>query len=173
VNDTVVVAVLGIAGIIITGLVGPQVLARQAAKVRAAEKKEDWARQDEVAARVIAAAAAAEAKADAVAERLVENDTKVTGKLDGLAESQEIITTLVDGSYTRAMQSELDAKEALLVVLKREIARDKRDGLPVDEDAVTRVKELKASIVEARKALDARLAAVKVAEKQAESHGRR
>lgn len=87
---------------LLASLIGPLVLSYFQHKARVAEKREDWRRQDEVAARL-----------------LVEN-SKTNGKLDA-------IHSLVNSDMTEALHAQLVALRGQAQLLSRAIVRAEYD----------------------------------------------
>lgn len=121
--------------------------AAAAAKLRSEEKAEDWRRQDDVAARVAAAAKASSdeiamradlllkaqqdtiLRTDEVARIAAENDQKMNGKLDS-------IHTLVNSDMTAARTAERDSMKLLVLALKRIGTKS-----PEEQDEIVRVEK--------------------------------
>lgn len=116
-SDVVLVA-------IISGIVGPSVLAGVGYVIHRSEKREDRAREDLVAARLLAAGKTTDEKLD-------------------------VIHGLVNSSLTQALQGELDATRRTVVLLKLEAG-----AIPTTEAAAeiaaaeTRIVELATTIEE-------------------------
>jgi hypothetical protein len=125
-----VVAVTVIVVALIVGMAGPFAVAHLTGKQRLAEKREDWRRQDEVAARLLAANAKTDVKLDT-------------------------IHTLVNSNLTAAMQSELNALTALVVNLRAasgegDPVKDKAEIAHLEE----RIVELTAQLADRHQAQD-------------------
>jgi len=147
---TVTIALLGFLGLIVTAIGAPMLLARQLNAQRREEKKEDWAREDKVAAK------AAEAATLLVAsnERAAQSAEEANGKLD-------VIHTLVNSNMTAAMEAQLVALQGQLVMMNRlaEITDP-----TVDEAAA--IKAVQGQIAELTATLKDRLQATEVAQQQ-------
>lgn len=76
-SDVVWLAVIGVMSVVVTGTLSPMLLARQINASRRLEKIEDWKRQDEVAARLLASNAAIAAATRVTSAQLVEVAAKV------------------------------------------------------------------------------------------------
>lgn len=147
----VVVGVMSIATLIVN------------ARIAASSQRSLYARQDQVernaadqAERVVAAN-----RATTVA---VETQGAVTHeKLEVITEVANVTHDLVNSAFTDAKASELDAKIALLVLLKRDLARDEEAGRKPDQEAISTVKETTTKIVELKKIIADRLAATDAA----------
>lgn len=163
--QTVLVAVLGTAGIILS----PAILAYITGRQRRHEKLEDYARQDLVAERVTEAAdktrevahQAAEAARLLVASNLVAAETAAAataltnGKLDQ-------IHTLVNSNMTAAMQAELDATRALLAMMREFRDFKATAGKPASRQALAAIEETERKVGELATTLDDRLAQTRV-----------
>lgn len=113
-------------------------------ELRQQEKKQDYARQDEVAAAVAKVAAAAEAKAD--------EDKRVQAEVD---EQLKIIHGLVNNQLTNAIVNEYDATVRSLVVMLELAEIKTKSGLAITPDyqkaidaAKTKIAQLERTITE-------------------------
>jgi len=154
-----------VAGIIVA-LIAPALLAINTARLATLSKRQDWARQDLVAARLekkqddIAKAAQKTAdllvkaqeetirRTDVVAKRAREADDDIQAQL-------KQIHTLVNSDMTAARKAELVAVETALGLLNRVIAINHRAGMPISsddreskDDKETRIEELKTIIAD-------------------------
>jgi len=138
-SDIVLVAIVGFAGIIGTGVLSPLVLGWLNAKARMAEKEEDaenaeavkkaeWARQDEVAKQAAAvakeasdAATSAAAAAETVAKVAKQAQLDAAKAAKTMIGKIDVVHTLVNSQMTSAMQAELDATIRELALM-RELA---------------------------------------------------
>jgi hypothetical protein len=136
-TEVVIVAMLGVIGVIMTGVVGPWVVSRSTRKATSEAKIEDWKRQDEVAAR----AAEAARLLLAANERVAETAAVTNGKLD-------VIHTLVNSNMTAAMQSEFDATTRELAMMREVIRLNKVAGTEPSVDALAAVTATEAKIAE-------------------------
>lgn len=104
--------------------VGPLFLAHLTGRQRLKEKHEDWRRQDQVAARLLAA------------------NAKTDDKLDE-------IHVLVNSNLTAAMQSELNALRTQLVLVGKLVAlTGEAADYPTTECIETRINELAAQLTD-------------------------
>jgi hypothetical protein len=110
---------------LIAGVLGPCVLALLTGQQRRAEKKEDYARQDLVAAKAERAADRAREAAEAVAEQaaaaaelLLEQNHRVARTAEATQDQLKVIHGLVNSSLTSAMENELKALEGQLSLLR-------------------------------------------------------
>lgn len=109
---------------VIVSVIAPMVVGVMTNRQRRAEKREDWARQDAVAAQA----------AQAARLLLAENE-KVREAAESTQQKLDVIHVLVNSNMTAAMQAELDATRRDLVSL-REVARlNEEAGRPMTEDA--------------------------------------
>jgi len=132
--DNVWIAVLAAVFAAVATVVGPVVLAITNGRQRTREKREDWARQDEVAARLL--------RANAVTDK----------KLD-------IIHGLVNSSLTSAMRSELEASERVVVLMEEVIRLNREGGREPSDISVVTLHTMKAKIKELRANLNDRIEA--------------
>ena len=150
-SDLVIVAVVALFGTMFS----PLILAWLTGRQRHADKLEDYARQDAVAA---AANKAAKEAADAAALLIKTNQENSDKQLDKLG----VIHTLVNSGMTAAIQAELDATIRELALMHEIIDLKVTSGgkpLPVAERAVVlteaRVAELTAVLKDRKLATEA------------------
>jgi hypothetical protein len=152
---------------LIASVVGPGLLAFLTNRSRRAEKKEDWIRQDAVAAEAKRQQDEVANKASEAAELLLaaqertiratdqvafvarQNASDTTIRLQELKEGQTVIHTLVNSDMTAARQNERVATQALLMALRKVVRLDEDAGRQTsDEDKAiietteTKIKEL-------------------------------
>jgi hypothetical protein len=168
-----IAAIVAFSGLIAAG--SPVLLAYLTNRNRREEKKEDYARQDQVAAQAAEAARllverqdAAAAKAAEAAnlllaanERVAQTAVVTNGKLD-------VIHTLVNSNYTSALQSELSTMKRELVLLLSVIDLKKAAGQSSNGDAANEIASTRAKIAELEATLADRLKQTKIIEKQQE-----
>lgn len=161
----VLVAIVGVFG----SVVGPALLAYLNGRQRRAEKREDYARQDQVADRVTEAAdrtkAVAEQAAEAarllvasnaVAAKTAAHTAAITnGKLDQ-------IHTLVNSTLTEAIEAQLEATLEQLAMMRRALAGE---TVPPSLESMA---ALEAKIADTRASLTERIAQAAVGRKQTE-----
>ena len=114
----------------VIGLVSPVIVAVAAAWQHSRDKREDWARQD------------------LVASRLMHNNTLANAKLDNLEAQGAATHALVNSNYTEIMQALLDSLVAQLAMM-RKISNPSQSAL----DDIRAIEE---KIAELRKALSDR-----------------
>jgi hypothetical protein len=109
-----------------------------------ADRLEDWARQDAVAA-----------KAATTASLLVENNKKVAQSTAITNTKLDVIHTLVNSNMTAALQSELGAVKRELVLIREVMKLNRADGheisvetLATEQTAVVKVAELSAALLD-------------------------
>lgn len=148
-SDTVPLAAIAViagpgAGLSMAWLAGRQRRreAKDLAELRRVERLEDWDRQDKVADRVKEVAVATEVAA-----------AVTNSKLDDVAVQAENIHTLVNSQLTAANQAELNARRALVVVLK-EKAHPSPENLAMIESEETTIAELAAKVADRLKATE-------------------
>lgn len=146
--STVIVAV-------IAAVVGPGIMMLLSTHVRRSEKAQDWARQDEVAAKAARAVAVAEEVAAGTATLLVESNNKL-----------DVIHTLVNSSLTAAMQSELDAVIEKLALKKENIELKAAAGQEPSPETVLAIEATTDRIGELRAGLSDRLRQARIVDEQ-------
>lgn len=146
---------------------------RESAKLRREEKLEDWRRQDEVARRAeIVAKQLLDKQKETVAHTeeaaalLVENN-KVVAKTAKITNSKlDVIHTLVNSNMTAALQSEVDATRAQVILMKEVIGLRVDAGQRPDSDAVKTLAVLESKVAELDANLKDRLEQTKIADAQ-------
>jgi len=114
-----------------------------------ADKREDWARQDRVAARVSEAAT----KVAEVAKTAAASEGITQGKLDHLETGQQEIHKLVNSNLTASMKDARDSTALLLVALEENVADKAAHGKEPNPATLVAIATAKAKIAE----LDAQL----------------
>ena len=144
-----------ILAVLATSLISPTVLSYFTNRARRADKKLDWAREDDVAER-----------AKKTAELLVENNERVarTSKETNLKLDQ--IHTLVNSNMTAAMRAELEATIQKLKLMREIVARDKADNIKVLPEALRAIKDVELKIGELTATLNDRLRQTEIAEEK-------
>ena len=149
------VAILIVA--LLASVIGPSLLSYLNGRQRHADKMEDYARQDQVAARLKAQQDEVAEKAEVdrrivaletrrVAEELRETTrvqavatAEVTEKIDKIGEDLTVVHTLVNSNLTQAMEGELDQTRITLALLRKVMALHSQGGTeasPADLGAV-------------------------------------
>jgi hypothetical protein len=165
-SATLVILIVAISGPT-AAIVGPLLLARRLDRQQRRKEVRDYKRQDAVAARAAEVATqAAEtarlllerqdaaatrqdevaAKAAEVASKLAETTTVTNGKLDD-------IHRLVNSNMSTAMQSELDALETSLAMMREVVDLKRAAGREPTREALAAIDATSAKIREARSAL--------------------
>lgn len=126
------IAVLAASVAAVATIVGPVVVVIANGRQRTREKLQDWARQDEVAARLL-------------------NANKVVDqKLD-------VIHGLVNSQLTGAMRNELSASEQTTVLMEEVIRLNKERGIAPSDISLTTLHALRVKIQELRANMHDRL----------------
>jgi hypothetical protein len=149
-GDAVVLIVVAL----IAGVVGPGVSALLLGRQRQSDKRQDWARQDQVAARAAEAADALVASNEEVA-RVAATASRI--QLEKLGE----IHTLVNSDMTASRTNEMNATILLAAVLRRLHDPTAEDSAAIDL-ADARITELRAILADRliqQKAVEAQQAA--------------
>jgi hypothetical protein len=128
---------------------------RGEAKIRRAEKLEDWARQDAVADKA----------AEAASLLLIEN-AKVAKATEATQGKLDVIHILVNSNMTAAMQSELDATRRDLVSLKEVARLNEEAGRKVSAEALAVIDETGQRIAKLDAELRDRLKQTQIADKE-------
>ena len=161
---------------------------RRDAAIRAEEKREQYAREDLVAARVAAVsqqAAAAQQllvaaqkesikRTDEVARLAVESGQHIAAQLTEITEQGKKIHILVNSDMTAARTNERDQARLTLIALRRVQALSANLGLPIDTDEEKAIKIAEERITELDHILaDRHEAQVKVEQEYAADRNRR
>jgi hypothetical protein len=109
----------------------PLILAWLTGRQRSLEKREDWRREDEVAARAAQAARLLLDSQERVARKVAEVATTTAKASSGVSAQLNQIHTLVNSNMTLAMDNELVAYRSNLVLLKAEQMRSPTPELVV------------------------------------------
>lgn len=142
----------------------PVVLMYLTSRERRRDKLEDYRRQDEVAAKVDRAAAQAAVTQQANIRR-TDEVARVAAAAAAEQRSQlKQIHTLVNSDMTAARQGELDQTRATLVMLKKIVAMDARDGRPPQAEDVAAIGATESRIKELQAILADRLVQMKAVE---------
>jgi hypothetical protein len=155
----VLVAVITLTG----SVVGPLLLSHLNNRQRRADKLEDWARQDAVAAQAQEAAALlleqqrkTTVQTEEVARLAAENSATTQEQLDAIAAQGKIIHELVNQKLTTITEQALAAFRAVLELLEAGLARERSLGLSPSPASLKRVEDTKQSIGDLEKTLDQR-----------------
>lgn len=103
---------LGLLGVIAAAIVGPLIVAKSTERARRADKREDWARQDEVAARLLA-------RQNEVATIAAQVDQRVEASAAETHDQLNVIHGLVNSTLTSSKQAELKASLGELAMMRR------------------------------------------------------
>lgn len=145
------------------GMIGPVLLAIVGSRSRRAEKEQDWAREDEVAARAAKTAAALLAATDRTGAKVEQVDGKV-----------DVIHTLVNSGMTAAIESELEATVLSLASMREVAALRKETGRKPSTSTLAAIKAAEQRLALLRKTLAERAKQAKVvADQQANQASRR
>jgi hypothetical protein len=184
--NPIIIALIALAQIvllaIVTGVIA-YLKASQEAKVRSAEKAEDWRRQDQVADRVATAARQAAdaatllvkaqketiARTDEVARVQAQSDQHISNQLAALDDQGKKIHILVNSDMTAARTNERNQIVLTVLALKRVQALSQKLGLPVDETEEESIVAAEKRIEELNQILADRLDAQKKIDKRGQA----
>lgn len=163
---TLITGTVAVITVMVTGVVGPAVMAYQLNKSRRAEKQLDWKRQDEVAE-----------KAAATAKKLLEQQEAATQALEASTRSATVarqqtnsqliaIHGLVNSNLTTALQADLDSTRRELAALVEIMEMKREAGHTVSVDAKVVIEQAKARVIELEKIMVERRAQDDVAKAQ-------
>jgi hypothetical protein len=139
ISDAVLIAIIVAVPAVLTSVVAPVLIAWQQHRNRLEEKREDRAREDEVAAKLQAS------------QTLVSDRTDITNrKLDK-------IHVLVNSNMTAAMQSELDAKIETAAIMRELIELRRATDKEPSAASLKALATIDGKIAELRAQLDDRL----------------
>jgi hypothetical protein len=151
---------------VIVSVIAPTVLGLLTNHQRRIEKREDWARQDQVAAEARRQQDEVAAQAQEAASLLLAQNAKVAASTEATQQKLDVIHILVNSNMTAAMQAELDATRRDLVSL-REVARlNEEAGRPLSTEARTAINETAARIAKLDADLSDRLKQTQIADKE-------
>lgn len=129
----------------IMGAMPPVITVWLTNRARAQERAEDYARQDERAARV-----------ETVAADLAANNDKVAGRIEEQSAAIEHVRVLVNNDKTVLVQEQHDARQAQLVTLRELVALRQRAGEAPSREALDAVRALERRVAELATELDDR-----------------
>jgi ATP-dependent Lon protease len=151
--------------------VSPLLLAYMTNRHTRADRAADWERQDKVARKAAEAAdllitsnARMAAKASEAAQLLVIDNKKVAYNAALTLNKLDAVHTLVNSGMTAAIQSELEAVERELILLREVSALRRASGGAIDPDTAAAIEVTKVKIAELTISLADRKAATKTAE---------
>lgn len=131
-------------------IMGPLFLAHLLNRQRVNEKKLDWARQDEVAARAADVAEAQRLRAEEVANQAAEaaklllaSNERVAAQGTVAEAKLTVIQRMVDGQMTSALQGELAARQEALAMMQELAAIRAKNGDGPSPESVMAIEEAK------------------------------
>jgi hypothetical protein len=124
---------------VIVAVVAPALLSVLTSRQRRAERVEDYARQDAVAAKTAEAARLLLAANERVAAQSAEADRATQAKLDQ-------IHSLVDGNLTEAQEREVNAMRVMLASMREVVALSRKLGLVPAPDSLRQIESTEARI---------------------------
>jgi hypothetical protein len=140
----------------------PVVVAIQASRARRQERRDDRAREDELAARTKAVAA----QVDKAADLLVKSNATVAQAAKETKGQLLAIHTLVNSNLSSALQERLDQTRISLTLMNEIVRLNRLAGEEPNDDARASIDATKATIAELEAQLRDRLAATKAVEDQ-------
>jgi hypothetical protein len=156
---------------VFVSITAPLILQNRMERQHREDREADWKRQDAVAAKAAKAAedlAASQKviaeKAAEAAELLLENNERVASTQQETNGKLDVIHTLVNSSMTAAMQSESDAVQRELAVMKEIMELKKAAGHEPGPATLAAIKATEAKLHELEAALADRRSAQKKAE---------
>jgi hypothetical protein len=161
----------------VSGLVGPLLLARLTDKQRRADKLQDWARQDRVAAQAAKAAQLLLERQDAVAAQAAEaaqlllaaNERVAAQSADAFAATQAQlgqIHLLVNSNLTEAQRRELEATVAMLVTMKEVVDLKQQGGIEPSPEALAAIRNTQERVDALTRDLNNKVQQTRVADAQ-------
>jgi hypothetical protein len=144
-NEIWLAAIAAIAGMA-SGIIAPIALAIIANRARSQEKREDWERQDAVAAQ----AAEAAKLLLAANERVAKSTQATNGKLD-------VIHGLVNSNMTAALQDQLDTNIREVALMREVVALHRAQGRDPSKEALEAITLSEGKIGELRSQIADRL----------------
>jgi hypothetical protein len=140
-------AVMAACGAGTIAFVGAVILSKMNARAAADKERRDYARQDEVALRLI--------KSN---RQVVETAATTFDKLDGIAATAAVIHTLVNSDLTKAIQGQLDAVTGQLKLAEEAVAVSRERGtepsaeiIGIIEAGKEKISELQADLAQRAK----------------------
>lgn len=154
---------------------GPVLLAALNARTASSSRREEWARQDEVAKRAADAVATRERDAADAAAKLLASNVEVARIAKATAENVDtkldVIHVLVNSNLTELLRQQLIANELLLVALREIVALHQANGRDPSAETLTAITETENKIAELKLALADRTKATQIADAQLNQGG--
>lgn len=157
-DPNVLIALIVACSAMVSGVIGPLVLAGITGRHQRIEKQSDYARQDIVAARAEAANTILLRKQDEVAKQLVESNIRRDVSAKETITKLDTIHGLVNSNLTTALQSQYEAKISELALMRevidlKEVAGRKPsiETLAAADAIEAKIKELRATLVDRAK----------------------
>jgi hypothetical protein len=158
---------------IMVAVIGPTLLTWLQGRQHAADRREDWERQDLVAERlqqrneeVAARAHDVAIQTQHAAQLLLANNKAVDAATRATNTKLDVIHTLVNSNMTAALQGELDSTRANLVTLRELIGLRVAQGQEPDDDARAALAALEEKVGRLASNLQDRVEQTKVADAQ-------
>jgi len=153
-------AVSGLWVALVVAVVGPAVLSWLSSRQRRAEKREDWARQDAVAAKVDAAAV----KAAEAAELLLAANERVAKAAADTNSKLDVIHVLVNSKLTETEQRVVDAMTITLKTMKEVVSLKEQLNVTPSPQSLAHIRETEDRIAELERDLCHKLEQTKAAD---------
>jgi hypothetical protein len=187
-TGTIITAAISLIGILAVGVLVPIFLVQRAERVRREENaaaadqhREDrdaeWKRQDDVAARAAQTAKAIADQQQQVAEQaakaaelLLDNNERVAATQKIQTEKLDVIHTLVNSTLTHAMQSEYEAVQRELAVMRELMELKRAAGQEPSAAVLASIDAAETKVNELSGALDDRARAQAKVNQVAEQH---
>jgi Na+-transporting NADH:ubiquinone oxidoreductase subunit NqrC len=135
-------------------------------RAQRAARLEDWARQDQVAARVEAVAEKAAEVGDQVANRVEAVASKAAEVAAANTSRLDQIHTLVNSNLTAALQRELDATVVMQVALREVVALKRERGLEPDPESLAVLEDTRRRIEQLTRELEYKVKQTEAAAEQ-------
>ncbi len=172
-SDPIVIALIAaIAGL--GTVASPLILSYMSNRQRRAEKLEDWAREDRVAAQAAEAARLLLAANERVARTAADTNARVARTAARTDAKLDAIHTLVNGGLTAAIQAEYNATVRQLALMREVVELRRVAGRTPSEpspEAVAAIEATAARVDELRTALADRAAQTDIAEDNLDASG--
>ena len=157
---------------LVVAVIGPLILTWLTGRQRAHEKKQDWERQDAVAAEAARQQKEVADQAAEAARLLVKQNELVAETARQTHDKLEVIRVDVNSNMTAAMQAELDATIREHAMMKEVITLKEAAGSRPTEEARVAVKATEDRIAELRAKLRDRLTSTEHLEAKGPEKGR-
>lgn len=152
-TTSIIVAVVSLVGVLAVGIVAPVWLLSRTEKMHREDRREDWARQDLVAARAEQTSKDIADRAAQAARLLLADNERVAAVQKETNGKLDVIHELVNSTLSAAMQDKLDALVTAAAMMREVIDLKRAAGREPAPEALAALADVEDSIRESRAAI--------------------